>query len=121
MNNVNWIQQENFDDTFILVHGAFIGWITNSMLAVYIGQLKNEELELIIFFRQQPSKMEMAIIDDEILFSISDSLIDVGIKNLNYRPLILSGSIGEFKANDNQWLMKFWPIFQKYEMQEYDM
>jgi len=51
-----WLNKKDFDDIFFLVHGAFLGRITDSMHSCYIANKIENELVLIIFFKDLDSR-----------------------------------------------------------------
>lgn len=117
-----WLEKENYDSIHLIVNGAFLGWITDSMRAAFIATRVPNQLELIIFFGGEPSKLDQKIVEQEIIFYIEDSGFDYGINTVNYRAIILENdTIAGFKEKGGMWINEYSPVFQKYDFQSYDV
>ncbi len=116
-----WIDRENLRDVVSLVHGAFNGWITDSMYAVYIANKKQRELELVLFFKQNISRLDNKIIEDEIIPYIEDGGTDYGINKVNLKLIHLSGTMGDFMEREAELIKGYYSVFVKYEFNPYDL
>ena len=121
MKNLLWLDKKNFDDIFLIVHSAFLGWVTDSMQASYIANRTENELDLVILFNKKPLELDLSIVTNEILFNIEDSICDYGINKINYHSIILDNTVGEFKETGGHWVNEYWPVFQKYDPMPYDL
>lgn len=115
-----WLDKKNFDDIFVLVHGAFIGWITDSMRAAYMANSTRNELDLVILFIENPNAFDMNAID-EILSYIRYSMADYGLKKINLKKIIIKDTIAGFKEEGAMWINTYWAIFEKYDPMPYDI
>lgn len=111
----------DFDDIFLAVHGAFLGWITDTMQAAYINLISPSELELLVFYSKDPSNLDLKIMEEEILFSIEDSVINNGIQKVSSKGIVLEGTMANFKSSNNGYLDNYWPVFIKYEFMDCDL
>lgn len=116
-----WKNKDNFDDIFFIVSGALLGWVTDRMTGVYMCSKNEEELELVFFFRESPTDFDNRIVQREILSTIQDDIGEYGIKRVKYVPIVWMGTLGEYKTEQNGgWVNNYWPVFQKYQFQEFD-
>ena len=120
MQTINWIDRSIFDDIFLIVNGAFVGWLTDNMHAAYISQDNTQELNLFLFYKSPPNQLDEKIMQNEVLFAVIDQSRSYGINKLNCKSFVVE-SISAFKEADGEWLSQCFPIFRKYEFQLYDL
>ena len=68
-----------------------------------------------------PSNLDLKIINEEILFYIEDSLLSYGNYTINNKIIVLDSTIADFKEKGGMWLNNYFSIFQKYDFMPYDL
>ncbi|MGB1296405.1 MAG: hypothetical protein ACPG6V_13085, partial [Flavobacteriales bacterium] len=104
MNELKWISNIKFDDVLLIIQGAFLGWITNPMIAAYFTYNVKNEIDLVILFNCKPTKIDIRIIESEILPYLEDNILEYGINNINIQQLTITSSINEFKEKEDKWM-----------------
>ena len=121
MDKLHWVNNQHFENIFQLIHGAFVGWITENMLGAYFRIEEISNLNLIVFFSAPPTETEKTILEQEVIFYINESSLLYEILNVRYESNILTGTFGEYREKNGGFINSFWPIFRKYELMNCDL
>jgi hypothetical protein len=119
--NTKRYSKAEFIDLFLIINTGFLGWITESMVAVYFTQEKEHEIELLVFYNKEPTPFDKKILSQEILNLLKDQLSDYNIRTVEYKQIVLESTLASFKEVNKDFAKKYWPIFQKYEFASYDL
>lgn len=116
-----WFDKKNMNNVFFIVHDAFISFIIDSMYACYIANFKEKELDIVIFFKKEPSKLDINLLRREVIQNIEDNMSRYGINKVVYRNIVLETTFSNFIEKEGKWINKYLPVFLKYEFKSYDL
>ena len=109
--NYKWeLKPESLNKLILDVNISFVGFITDNMLSAFIGQEKDKSnLNLILLYKEHPSKLDAFLVKNEIIHSLEDDLFKYGIRKINL--INLQGEEGYKTLNKYE---DYIPIFKKY-------